>query len=169
MASFESKDYKAFDLFNHQWGLATAGTPDAFNACTIAWGSLGTIWGGPGEGRPIVTIYINPARYTWQFLKDSDTFTVSFFPEKYRDALMYLGTHSGRDSDKIGAVGLSPLPMGESVAYLEANLTFLCKKIYQGSFKRAGMAPEIVTFADSMGLPPHWFFMGEVLDVRDKR
>ena len=57
MKPFEAKDYKIFDMFNNQWALATAGGMDHWNTCTIAWGSLGTIWGGPGGGRSIATIY----------------------------------------------------------------------------------------------------------------
>ena len=66
MKPFELKDCRVFDLFNNQWALATAGGMDRYNTCTIAWGSLGTIWGGAGRGRPIATIYINPDRYTWE-------------------------------------------------------------------------------------------------------
>lgn len=112
MSSFEEKDYKVFDMFNKQWGLVTAGGPDHFNTCTIGWGSLGTIWGGIDHGKPIVTVYVNPARYTWEFLKSCDTFTVNFFPEQYKRALGYLGSHSGRDGDKIRAVGLTPVQIG---------------------------------------------------------
>ena len=72
MKPFEMKDYKVFDMFNNQWALVTAGTPDHYNTCTIAWGSLGTIWGGPNRGRSIVTVYVNPDRYTYGFLKEID-------------------------------------------------------------------------------------------------
>ena len=41
MNDFASKNYPVFDLFNNQWGLATAGTLEDYNTCTIAWGSLG--------------------------------------------------------------------------------------------------------------------------------
>ena len=40
---------EAFDLFRKQWALVTAGTPEHFNACTISWGSLGTLWTRPGS------------------------------------------------------------------------------------------------------------------------
>ena len=90
MKPFESKDYPIFDMFSRQWALATAGDPSRYNACTISWGSLGTLW-----GRSIATVYINPDRYTWDFIKDSDTFTVSFFPPTCHEALNYLGTPAG--------------------------------------------------------------------------
>lgn len=168
MQPFESADFKAFDLFNNQWGLVTAGTPERYNTCTIGWGSLGTIWGPATHGRPIVTVYVNPARYTWQFLRESDTFTVVFFPERYRRALAYLGSHSGRDGDKVAASGLTPQAMGGGVTFAEANLSFLCRKIYEAPFAREGMAPDVWD-ALYRNREPHWEFIGQVEQVDDRR
>ncbi|MBE6109237.1 MAG: hypothetical protein E7194_02335 [Erysipelotrichaceae bacterium] len=72
MSGFENKEYNVFEMFNDQLALVTAGSPSHFNTCTIAWSSLGTIWGGPHGGRSIVTVYINPSRYTWEFLKENE-------------------------------------------------------------------------------------------------
>ena len=168
MSGFENKEYNVFEMFNDQWALVTAGTPSHFNTCTIAWGSLGTIWGGPHGGRSIVTVYINPSRYTWEFLKENDTFTVSFFPEEYRKALSYLGSRSGRDEDKVKASGLTPKEIQGTVTFEEANLTFVCHKLYQGEFQREGLADEI-----NHGLyanwDPHWMFVGEIIEAEDLR
>lgn len=171
-SEIEEKVFKPFDIFDNQWGLVTAGTHEKFNTCTIGWGSMGTIWGGPTQGRPIITVYVNPQRYTWQFLKESPYFTVSFFPEQYRKALGYLGSHSGRDGDKIRASGLTPVPMGDGVAFKEANLVFLCRKLYQHGFAEEDMIPEIRDFYKkirAMNPTPHWEFIGEVVDFKDTR
>ena len=167
MKDYESKNYPVFDMFNNQWALATAGSPAHYNTCTIAWGSFGTIWGGPGKGRPIATIYINPDRYTWDFLKESDIFTVAFFPPEYRKALGYLGSHSGRDGDKVAA-GLTPKALAGGVTFEEANLTFVCHKLYQGEFQREGLADEI-NHGIYEDWDPHWMFVGEVIEVQDGR
>ena len=168
MKPFEKKDYKIFDMFNNQWALVTAGDMAHYNTCTIAWGSLGTIWGGPGQGRSIVTVYVNPDRYTWEFLKDSDTFTVEFFPPEYQKVLGYLGSHSGRDGDKVAASGLTPKVLAGGVTFEEANLTFVCHKLYQGEFQREGLADEINNgfYGDWQ---PHWMFVGEIVETDDKR
>ena len=168
MKPFEEKDYKVFDMFNNQWALVTAGTPEHFNTCAIGWGSLGTIWGGPGRGRAIATIYVNPDRYTWEYLKDSDVFTVDFFPEEYREALGYLGSHSGRDGDKVAAAGLTPKELAGGVSFAEANLTFVCRKLYQAPFEREGLADEI-NHGIYAKWQPHWMFVGEIIAVEDKR
>ena len=164
MKEFEKEDFKVFDMFNNQWGLVTAGTADHFNTCTIGWGSLGSIWGAPGKGRPIVTVYVHPSRYTCEFLKKNNTFTVSFFPSEYRKALAILGSRSGRDGDKIAAAGLTPKVLDEGITFEEAKLTFVCRKLYQGQFRRDGLADEINNGIYD-GWDPHWMFVGEVLTV----
>ena len=42
---------KVFELFRNQWALVTAGGMDAFNSCTVSWGSLGSIWWKSGASR----------------------------------------------------------------------------------------------------------------------
>ena len=174
MKGFKEQEYKIFEIFDKQWAIVTAGSMQRYNGCTVGWGSLGNLWGS----RPTVTVYIHPARYTAEFLKDSDTFTVSFFPEGCKKALGYIGSHSGRDGDKVLAAGLTPVAIGQSVTYEEANLTFLCKKLYQHQMSKEELAPEISeyyasspkVFPDSSGgWQPHLIFVGEIIDVSDER
>lgn len=119
-----------------------------------------------------------PGAHTCEFLERGDTFTVSFYPPEYRRALGYIGSHSGRDGDKAAAAGLTPLAFGQGVTYAEANLTFLCKKLYQHQFTTEDLAPEVQAYYASMpqvypdfhgGWQPHIAFVGEIIDVIDKR
>ena len=110
MKPFETKDYKAFTMFEERWALVTAGTLDVFNTCTVSWGSMGNVWGPNGGDMSTVTVYIHPARYTQEFMAKHDTFTVSFFPESLRKALGYLGSHSGRDEEEISRFGFDGTP-----------------------------------------------------------
>lgn len=153
-----SRDYRIFEQFNDQWALVTAGSVEHYNCCTISWGSLGTLW-----GRSVVTVYINPDRYTWEFLKRSDTFTVEWFPPEYRKALAYLGEKTGRDEDKIAAVGLTPKALSGGVTFEEASLTFVCRKLYQGEFRREGLADKI-NHGIYQDWRPHWMFVGEIVE-----
>ena len=66
-----------FSYFNRKWALLTAGTKERYNAMTISWGGMGTLW-----GKPVVTVYVKPIRYTWQFMEKGGFFTVSFYPEE---------------------------------------------------------------------------------------
>ncbi len=168
MEGFTEKDYKAFAMFENSWALVTAGSPERFNGCTVGWGCLGTLW-----NRPVVTVYLHPARYTCEFLQENECFTVSFFPESCKKALLVMGSRSGRDGDKLSAAGLSPVALGDSVGYKEASLSFLCRKLYQHQFDREELAPEIREYYRSSpkAFPPdengewqpHWVFVGEVI------
>jgi flavin reductase (DIM6/NTAB) family NADH-FMN oxidoreductase RutF len=179
MTEFAEKDYKMFEMFHKRWALVTAGSIEKHNACTVSWGSLGTLWTRPGKSGHIVAVYIHPARYTQEFLTENNTFTVSFFHESYRKVLSYLGSHSGRDGDKISVVGLTPVAMGDSVAYEEAELTFLCRKVYQHPFAKEEIAEDVQEYykayrrvypLDENGeWQPHWMFIGEIIDVVDHR
>lgn len=178
MENFKQKAYNVFELFDRQWALVTAGSIERYNSCTVGWGSLGNLWGPTGRSRPTVTVYVHPARYTCEFLEQGDTFTVSFYPPEYRRALGYIGSHSGRDGDKAAAAGLTPVAFGQGVTYAEANLTFLCKKLYQHQFTTEDLAPEVQAYYASMpqvypdfhgGWQPHIAFVGEIIDVIDKR
>lgn len=182
MSSFTEKSYKSFELFNKDWALVTAGTKDDYNTCTIGWGELGTIWGHPNHGRPVVTVFVHPSRYTSEYLKKHDTFTVSFYDQKYMKALAYLGSHSGRDGDKVQASGLTPVSMGDGVTFREAKFTFLCHKIYMNLMNRDGLSQEIrdyyaaspksyqnVTHDGSEEWEPHYAIIGEIIDVKEER
>ena len=175
MKAFETKDYKAFTMFENRWALVTAGMLDDFNTCTVSWGSMGNIWGPNGGDISTVTVYIHPARYTQEFMAKYDTFTVSFFPESYRKALGYLGSHSGRNENKVANSGLTPVVAGDGVTFKEAELTFVCKKLYEHQFDEAYFAekvkdyyasnPAVYTQAGHDRWEPHYMYIGEVVDA----
>ena len=178
MGSYKEKAYKAFEMFDKEWAIVTAGDLEHYNSCTIGWGSFGNSWRDEGNKCSTITIYVHPTRYTSEFLKDNDYFTVSFYPEKYRPVLAYIGSHSGRDEDKTKATGLTPIAFGQSVTYKEANLTFLCKKIYQNQMSKDGLAKGIQDYYAATpekysdlhgGWQPHLMFIGEIIDAIDER
>lgn len=151
------KKIDPFERFDKDWALVTAGTPEHFNSMTISWGSMGTIW-----GKSIITVYVRPDRYTWNFLKEKETFTVSFYPEECRPALVKMGRLSGRDTDKTAASGLTPRILGENVTYAEASETFICKKIYMAQMKYEDV-PDVAKQIYQNGIEPHYIIMGEVI------
>ena len=147
-----------FTRFEKDWALLTAGTADHFNSMTIGWGSLGTVW-----NRDVLTVYVRPDRYTWQFMKDSDTFTVSFFPESCRPALTVMGRLSGRDGDKVAAAGLTPRFLPQGITFEEAAETFVCRKIYMAPMAYEDVPPVAQRIYQN-GVQPHWIIMGEVAE-----
>lgn len=121
-----------FDAVGRQWMLITAGDKENCNTMTASWGGLGVIW-----GKPSATAYIRQSRYTKEFVDREDYFTLSFFDEKYREALNLCGSVSGRDRDKIREAGLTPFDAGGAAAFEEAELVLVCRKAYHQY-----MAPE---------------------------
>ena len=68
-----------YEKIAKDWMLITAGNKlDEYNTMTASWGQIGSLW-GHGGGKPTVTIYIRPTRYTKQFVDNNDYFSLSFF------------------------------------------------------------------------------------------
>ena len=148
-----------FEIFENDWALLTAGTPDHFNSMTIGWGALGTLW-----GKSAVTVYVRPDRYTWNFLKESDVFTVAFFPEEYRNALKVMGTKSGRDTDKVLESGLTPIGLTEGITYAETTLTYVCRKMYMAQMNYEDV-PDHAKKIYQNGIEPHYIIIGELIET----
>lgn len=148
-----------FERFNSDWALVTAGDLESFNSMTISWGSMGTIW-----GRKVITVYVRPERYTFEFLKKNDHFTVSFYPAEYKDALSIMGTKSGRDTDKVKESSLTPVAFEDSVSYAQAEQTFLCRKIYMKQIGLDDLPEDVAKFYDG-GKQTHYIIMGEVINA----
>ena len=67
-------------------------------------------------------------------MENGDRYTMSFFDEKYRDALKFCGSKSGKDYDKVKETGLTPaFTENGSVYFEEAKLVLECKKMYAQS------------------------------------
>ncbi|MBQ7734204.1 MAG: flavin reductase [Synergistaceae bacterium] len=133
--------------------------------CTIGWGSMGEIWGLPNQSRPIV----NPLRYTSEYLLKHENFSVSFFDMAYRKDLAILGSKSGRDSNKFALTSLTPQERSGTVIFDEANLTFICRKLYWEQFNFDHLVPEVQEFYTKHNHPTHYEFIGEVIEAIDRR
>ena len=134
----QSLSLNPFHLIPREWMLITAGTKEGgYNTMTASWGHMGGIW-GENNGMPTTVIYVRPQRYTKAFLDREPLYTLSFFDKAYREALAYLGSHSGRDGDKVAAVGFTPV-FGEGYTTFEqARLTLLCRKLYRAPLREEG-------------------------------
>ena len=157
-------DVNAVKLFANDWMLLSAGKDTSMNMMTIAWGALGELW-----GKPIVTVYVSTDRFTYKFLEDNEYFTVTAFPEQFRDKLQYIGSVSGRDEDKVKGSGLTPefTKLGNPI-YKEANLAIECKKIYAEQLKKELMPLEQRQWYDEMKLGVHMMYIGEIVNVWKK-
>lgn len=113
-----------FLMLGKQWMLVTAGA-SKYNTMTASWGGFGVLW-----HRNVCWVVIRPSRHTFGFMERESHFTCSFFDERYRKALEYCGSHSGRDADKAKQTGLTPVHEKDCTYFREASLVIICKKIY---------------------------------------
>lgn len=163
---FKSASDYIFNRFDKKFALATAGTIDNFDGCTIGWGSVGSLWGFVRQAKKVATIYVNPRRYTSEYLLKNDYFTVSFFDDKYEKDLMLLGSKSKRDTDKFALTSLTPQDYeGKAVTFKEATLTLVCRKVYWEQFDKDHVDPEIYQHIYGFrNMPTHYQFIGEIVD-----
>ncbi|RGY96853.1 flavin reductase [Clostridium sp. AM58-1XD] len=156
----EELQFNPFTRIGSDWMLITAGDKENFNTMTASWGGAGVLW-----GKNTATCYIRPQRYTKEFIDSNDTFTLSFFGPDYRNALNICGTCSGRDCSKVEKAGLTPCYLEGTVAFEEANLIFVCRKLYKDD-----MPPEnfIAMENDAKWYPNkdyHVMYIAEILKV----
>lgn len=149
-------------LIADDWALVSAGDKDKWNTMTISWGGVGELW-----GKDVVFAFIRPQRYTKEFMDKSDYFTVSFFEDKFKDALKICGTKSGRDCDKINMAGLTPEFDGEAVFLAEARLVIKCRKIAVQKMDNAGFIDESIESNYKSG-DYHFIYIGEIEKVFEK-
>ncbi len=151
-----------FDEIGREWFLVTAGDESGFNTMTAGWGFMGVMW-----GKNVFEAVVRPCRYTYEFMEKNDLFTVSFFDGDYRKALQFCGSHSGRDCDKAKETGLTPVFTDGTVAFGEARLVYVCRKIYAADFLADSINPEDNARWNG-GEPVHRQYIGEILKVYKK-
>lgn len=152
-------------LFADNWFVVTAGNDTSFNQMTISWGALGHIWQSPSA-----TIYIRDSRHTFGYLNSNQYFTLCAFDEEYRDKVQYIGSHSGRDGDKIAATGLTPMTteLG-NVCYEEARLVIECEKVYTSDIVPIDIMDDKIRVSYDGGEGQHRMFIGRIVNVWEKR
>lgn len=148
--------------FHDEWALLTVGQKEHFNTMTISWGGMGTLW-----SKPVITVYVKPCRYTYEFMENNDYFVVSFFDGQYKKDLGILGSHSGRNENKIALTSLSPIEVNHGMSYQEAIQTIICKKIYEQDLEKEKI-PEYAIENYYTNEPVHRMFIGEVIEIIEK-
>lgn len=121
--------------------LLTAQAGGKVNPMTIGWGTLGIKW-----GRPVFIVFVRESRFTKSLLDQNPEFTVSVpYGPCDRKILQVCGTKSGRDMDKVAALGLTPeAPEAIHVpGFRELPLTLECRVIYRQPQDPAAIGPEI--------------------------
>jgi flavin reductase (DIM6/NTAB) family NADH-FMN oxidoreductase RutF len=149
-------------IISDDWALLSSGKSDKWNTMTVSWGGIGELW-----GRDVVFVFVRPQRYTKEFIDSNDYFTLSFFDEKYKDALRICGSKSGRDCNKTALAGLTAVQDGEAVYPEQARLVIVCKKIAVQKMDNAGFIDKSIEENYSKK-DYHYTYVGEIIKVLEK-
>lgn len=160
----------AISLISRDWMLVTACTKSVdpegkittgrVNTMTASWGGLGELW-----NKPVATIYIRPQRYTKEIIDETDTFSLSVLPEKYRQALNFCGSHSGRDGDKFKPAKLDVLYNNGTPYIKQARLILFCRKLYAQPFAPNCFIEEKMLKQNYKKDDFHTMYIGEIYKV----
>jgi len=162
LKKIDMKDFviNPFEKIGHDWYLVTAGrSVSDYNTMTASWGSFGIMW-----GKPVFTCGIRPNRHTFGFVEENEYMTLCFFDEKYREMFKFCGSKSGRDYDKAKETGITPFEIDGSVAFKEASMIVVCRKMYSQQLdKNCFTDKSALSFYESD--PYHKMYMSEITDI----
>ncbi len=121
LAALELNPFTKID----EWALLTVGDKQDFNMLTVTGLMMGQLW-----RKKTLQVYVHPTRYSYGIINKSPYFTVAFFPEPHCKALDIAGKLHGNQCDKVKETGLTPLFDQNGVYFSEAEIVFICRKIF---------------------------------------
>jgi flavin reductase (DIM6/NTAB) family NADH-FMN oxidoreductase RutF len=112
-----------FMLVGKDLSVITAGKEDHYNSMISSGGGLGLLF-----AKPTTWSILRADRYTLEMIQKEQTYTLSYFPNEYKEQMLFLGSESGRDSEKMKEVELTSVqtPSGD-MSFKEARLIIECK------------------------------------------
>jgi flavin reductase (DIM6/NTAB) family NADH-FMN oxidoreductase RutF len=119
----EEIDDNVFKLVGKVFPVITAGREDHYNSMTASGGGLGMLF-----KKPTTWCILQASRYTLELIQKELTYTMSYFPNEYKEQVIFLGSKSGRDSEKMKEVKLTSIQMPSgNMSFKEARLIIECK------------------------------------------
>ena len=122
--------------------LMTTRNGDFVNSMVIGWGHIGIEW-----GRPIFVAYVRESRFTKDMVERNGEFTVNVPVGTFDPNIIRVcGSKSGRDMDKIEALGLHLVESDhvEVPGIAEFPLTLECKIIYKQKQDLSAIPQDII-------------------------
>ena len=144
-----------------EWALLTVGDRQEFNMMTITGLMMGQLW-----IKKTLQVYVHPDRHSYSIMNKSNYFTVSFFPEPRCKALEIAGKLHGNRCDKTKETGLTPQFDQNGVYFGEADIVFVCRRIYHTDVEKPLFDSQEVFngyYRDSTVF--HRIFIGEIEKV----
>jgi len=112
-----------FKLVGKDYTVITAGKADHYNSMTASFGGWGQLF-----SKPTTWCFLRANRYTLEVIRKENTYTMSYFEDEYKEQVLFFGSKSGKDTDKMkeSALTMVQTPSGD-VSYKEASLIIECK------------------------------------------
>ncbi len=160
----QAANLNPFTWFKGAGLLLASGEGEDHNAMTIGWGAMGNIW---QHDISTITVYVAPARYTYEYMERFKYFTVMVFDDDRKDVLEYMGTHSGRDGNKEQALGLHVAYTEHGTPYyLEAREVYECEVIYRDEFDPKGFGDIPRKRYENFPAGIHHQYIGKIVSAR---
>lgn len=111
------------NVFTLGFTVITAGKEDHYNSMIGSGGGFGLLF-----KKPTTWSLLKADRYTLEIIQKEQSYTLSYFPNEYKEQVLFLGSESGRDSRKMKEVKLTSVqtPSGD-MSFKEARLIIECK------------------------------------------
>jgi flavin reductase (DIM6/NTAB) family NADH-FMN oxidoreductase RutF len=133
---------------------------ETINIMTIGWATIGYVW-----RKPIMMIAVRLSRHTFNIIESAEDFTVSIPSGDMKKEIMFCGTKSGRDYNKIKECNLQ-ISDSQKVAtpiIKVPGLHYECKIVY-----KSAMDPAYLNKDYDTALYPekdyHTLYFGEIVD-----
>lgn len=135
MRGYEQVNFKDldFNLFKRFYDniVILAGDDNLSNAMKLNNLMFGQMW-----KLDVVTIGVKPLRYTKEFIDLKDYFSLNVFDEKYKEQMEFLGTTTGRDTNKMQKLELTRSTFRGIPYFVEADTVIFCRKIFAEEIKQ---------------------------------
>ncbi|MGV8983709.1 flavin reductase family protein [Clostridium sp.] len=160
--NFTENFERGMEVLHTQGAFLTVKSGDKINTMTIGWGNVGYVW-----NKPIFTVMVRKSRYTYDFMENSDNFTVSIpLSKNLKSALAVCGSRSGRDIDKFKECNLT-LEESKNVdtpIISECELHYECKIVYKQEMNPELLSKDIVEKSYKTG-DYHTLYYGEIVET----
>lgn len=162
MNKFATDTKEALENLCAGGAFLTAGDLNNANTMTISWGSIGFMW-----RKPMFMTLVRESRYTNEFLKSGNTFTVSIpYDGNLKNALGICGTKSGRDVNKEQLAGIKFVKSKsvETPVVEGCNKYYECKILYKSKMDLNNFDKDLLdTFYDDKNVE-HVLYFGEIVE-----
>ena len=157
----------ALEWLHKQGAFLTVKNGNEVNTMTISWGSVGFMW-----RKPMFMVLVREERYTNEFLKDGNEYTISIpYSEDMKKALTICGTKSGRDVNKEKEANIKFVDSKTVKTPIvdNCNKYYECRIVFKQPMNLENMDKDIIENCYSNGHGgKHILYFGEILESYNK-